>query len=294
MLYGLSYIVFVLSVKRSVLPGRAGAGDIATGFAIGALPVLVWAICLGLHRRRKHEGPPVQLTKPSLISSGATAVIVITTVLAYTFEGVSILLALLLMRFGVVFVAPLLDLATGRSISGASWVSVALCLGATGLGIGLRTFTFVSPLLCLVIAMYMLAYGLRLGLMARFTKSRDRRIRGDWFIIEMTGVAAGACLVLLTALLLRWPVSWTPQAVLAGFGYGAALVYGTLVYLDWSETTRSVVINRATSLIAGCIASLMGALWFGLARPPPAEWLLAGLFALAIAVQAYWRTGDAC
>ena len=49
-----------------------------------------------------------------LISGVATAVIIGTTTLNYTFVGISILFALLLMRGGVLILAPVVDTLLGR------------------------------------------------------------------------------------------------------------------------------------------------------------------------------------
>ena len=51
-----------------------------------------------------------------LISGVATAVIIGTTTLNYTFVGISILFALLLMRGGVLILAPIVDTLLGRQV----------------------------------------------------------------------------------------------------------------------------------------------------------------------------------
>ena len=69
------------------------------------------------------------MTSVRLVTLGsglATAVIIGTTTLNYTSAGISILLALLLMRGGVLAIAPVVDALSGRRIRPQSWVALAL------------------------------------------------------------------------------------------------------------------------------------------------------------------------
>jgi hypothetical protein len=60
------------------------------------------------------------------LSGVATATIIVTTTLSYTFEGVSIPLVMLLMRGGVLLIAPIVDLLSKRKVRWFSYVALAL------------------------------------------------------------------------------------------------------------------------------------------------------------------------
>src|SRR5690606_8684146 len=64
------------------------------------------------------------------ISGACTALIVVTTTLAYTFDGTSIVLMMLLMRGGVLVIAPLVDAVSRRRVRAYSWVALAFSLAA--------------------------------------------------------------------------------------------------------------------------------------------------------------------
>ena len=68
----------------------------------------------------------------TLISGVATAVIIATTTLNYTFVGISILLALLLMRGGVLILAPVVDTLLGRPVDASSWIALGLSFSRWG------------------------------------------------------------------------------------------------------------------------------------------------------------------
>ncbi|MEL7454078.1 MAG: hypothetical protein AAGJ50_11985, partial [Pseudomonadota bacterium] len=144
-------------------------------------------------------------------------------------------------------------------------------------------------------AAYLTAYALRLSLMTRETKSRDRAGRGDWFLVEMMITAAALFLCALgsgLSLTLAGtphpePIKLTP--LLAGFAYGYALINGTLIYLDWRENAHSITINRSASLISGICASIIGFAFFGLAWPSTDQWILASLTISALLILG-WET----
>ena len=71
----------------------------------------------GCLERRRVLGLAVPVVRVrTLISGVATAVIIATTTLNYTFVGISILFALLLMRGGVLILAPVVDTLLGRRV----------------------------------------------------------------------------------------------------------------------------------------------------------------------------------
>ncbi len=118
----------------------------------------------------------------TLLSGVATAVIIATTTLNYTFAGISILLALLLMRGGVLIIAPFVDLTTRRRVSAFSWAAMALSLAAVGLAlssVGSYQMTLVAAM---NIAAYLGGYVVRLNVMSRLAKDVDPDVNRRYFL----------------------------------------------------------------------------------------------------------------
>ncbi len=236
----------------------------------------------------------------TLLSGLATAAIVLTTTLAYTFEGVSLPFVMLVMRGGVLVLAPVVDAISGRHIRWFSWVALALSL--LSLADAVATRSGQVPLLCVLdLAIYLLAYFARLRLMARTGKSEDPAVRRRYFVEEQMVATPAALLglALLAALgpdavhaplrqgfAMLWPSSTAAWALLAGVCSQGTGVFGGLLLLDASEATYCVPLNRAASILAGVLASATLAVCFGLA--PPSIWELAGAGLLIAAIVVLW------
>ncbi|MEM1396189.1 MAG: hypothetical protein AAGH38_01925, partial [Pseudomonadota bacterium] len=130
--YGLAYIVFALATRSARIEATTSPLSFASAFAIGAGPVLTWSLWSAWRRRRAQSGPYVKLTPANVMSGLATIVIVAATVMAFMFEQVSILLALLAMRLGVMLMAPVIDFAGGRSISARTITAGLICIAGIG------------------------------------------------------------------------------------------------------------------------------------------------------------------
>lgn len=293
--YAIAYTIFALAVKLSSGWAQSQPALFLALFCVsGSLPLLV-AIRNGLTRRSQRNGPPIIWRRSNTVSGFATALIVATTVGAYLVDGVTILLALVLMRMGVIAMAPILDLVFERRVRPAAWIAFFLCMTAGLFGLFQQTFSGLGTVSLSILAVYLMAYAVRLSLMTRDTKTRDRASRGDWFLVEMiitavTLVLCGLCSVLsllLTGALRFEQVHLAP--LIAGFAYGYALINGTLIYLDWRENAHSIMINRSASLISGFMASIIGFAYFGLTWPSMDQWILASLTICGLSVLG-WET----
>lgn len=234
----------------------------------------------------------------TLLSGLATAMILVTTTLAYTFEGVSLGFVMLVMRGGVLVIAPVIDLMTGRRIRWFSWVALGLSL--VSLANTLLTRVGDVPWLCaLDLSCYLLGYVIRLRLMAKLGKSHDPSVRRRYFVAEQM-VAAPAAMVLLMLLAVVGPPAihvplrhgffdlWTHPtvgwAIAAGICSQGTGVFGGLMLLDASEATYCVPLNRAMSILGGVVAAAVLAMWFGVQAPSLGELIGAGLLVSAIGV----------
>lgn len=236
----------------------------------------------------------------TFLSGLATAAIVLTTTLAYTFEGVSLPFVMLVMRGGVLVLAPVVDLLSGQRIRWFSWLALALSLASLA-----DAFAFHDgglPWLCVIdLALYLASYFVRLRVMARLGKSADPAVRRRYFVEEQM-VATPAAVAGLAVLALvgphavhgalrdgflgLWGSSTAGWALLAGLCSQGTGVFGGLLLLDASEATYCVPLNRAASIFGGLVASAALAALFGLT--PPRGWELAGASLLVAAIAVLW------
>lgn len=267
--------------------------------AVGAL--IVFLLVTGWWRKagRWHVlGMAVPRPAPLLVLSGlCSSGIIATTTLAYTFSNVSLVLVALLMRGGVLVIAPVIDRITGRHVRWFSWIALGLSLMSLLLSFMSSQDTRM-PLLCAVdVICYLGFYFTRLTLMSRQAKSSDPDANLRYFVEEGM-VSAPALLLLLGigAVALDGP---TGEGLRAGFTtffdrpiwmYGLLVgvlsqgtgIFGGLIFLDRRENTFCVPVNRASSVLAVVCASLFLAAGFGLAYPKNEEWIGAGLILGAI------------
>src|SRR5262249_51336622 len=112
------YSALTKALSLGLLPGMTGP---VSGFRILPATAVATSVALlafvamgggwGSLRRRRVLGLAVPVVPARMVISGvATAVIIGATTLNYTFVGISILFALLLMRGGVLILAPVVDI----------------------------------------------------------------------------------------------------------------------------------------------------------------------------------------
>jgi len=220
-------------------------------------------------------------TRWTALSGLCTAAILTTTTLAYTFEGVSILFVMLLMRGGVLILAPIVDAMTGRRSRWFTWIGLGCAMAALIVAFA-EDRGFALSLACGIdIAIYLLAYLIRLRFMSRLAKSADPDVTRRYFVEEQL-VAVPLTLVLLGVAALigtgdflgsirdgfvALPAAAVPLTILIGVLSQGTGIFGTLIYLDKRENTFSVPVNRSSSILAGVVASFGLAALFGTAAP---------------------------
>jgi hypothetical protein len=253
----------------------------------------------------------VSLPSPNrwtFLSGVATAAVIATTTLAYTFKGVSIVFMMLLMRGGVLAIAPVVDAFGKRGVRAASWV--ALALSSCGLLVTLADGASyeLSVIAALDVAVYLTAYFVRLRFMSRLAKSADKGASIRFFVEEQM-VATPTIVLFLAglAVLGQGPVMLSVRAgfttffdsgaVLAAIAIGlfsqGTGIFGALILLDGRENAFCVPVNRASSILAGVVASASLAL-LGLGRGLATTELIGAGFVLgAIIVLALPRSPGA-
>lgn len=267
---------------------------------LGMFAFITWKRWWGFAGRRQLLGRALPFPGVwTLLSGLATAGIIATTTLSYAFEGVSIIFMMLLMRGGVLVLAPIVDAFSGRRVKVSSWVALALSLGALlvaffGKGDSSTAMTVVAVVDVIV---YLAAYFFRLRFMSRLAKSDDPNATKRFFVEEqMTATPAIVLFLALFALIgdgafaeqLRigftglWDTHELWWIVLVGLLSQGTGIFGALILLDQRENSFCVPVNRASSILAGLAASLGLMLLLGQDPPGTSELIGATLVIAAI------------
>ncbi len=238
----------------------------------------------------------------TFLSGLATAGIIATTTLAYTFEGLSIVFMMLLMRGGVLVLAPIVDTLSKRAVQVRSWIALGLSMSALLVTV-VDAKSFAITLVALIdVAIYLAGYFIRLRFMSKLAKTKDRDLSIRYFVEEqMVATPAIVATLAIAALVGYGPIMlavrdgftqiWSSGAVLPVIIVGVLSqgtgVFGGLILLDGRENGFCVPVNRASSVLAGVLATL--SLWaFAGGKPAPmTEVIGAGLLLSAILVLAW-------
>lgn len=300
------YSALTRVLSQGLLPGMDGP---VSGFEL--LPATALATTLTLPvfitlagwwkyvpNRKRLLGIPFPVPRwQTLISGLATAVIIATTTLNYTFVGISIVFALLMMRGGVLVMSPVIDFIFKRKVHWYSWAALVLSLLAIGLAfaeVGGYQMTIIAAI---NVGAYLIGYVFRLQFMTRIAKSK-RPVENTRYFVEETVVAAMA-LTLVPALfavigqggiMMDLRAGFTTfltselvaPALLIGFLYACLYMFGSHIYLDHRENTFCIPLNRCSSLLSGVAASY--ALVFLLDQNPPSTQQLVAAGTLVVAI----------
>jgi hypothetical protein len=305
--YFIAYVPYSGLTKAATSGGDAFAGvRLLPSTALASLLATV-GLLLGTGWWRRADGIRVGrwlLPAPgrwTLLSGLCSAVIIATTTLAYTFAGASIVFMMLLMRGGLLVLAPLVDGLSQRRVSSRAWLGLALSLCGVGVAAVGRWDLRFGWVAALDVAAYLLAYFCRLRAMSHVAKTDESAVRMRYFVEEQIVSTPALVAVLailgavgvgpqLQALRVGFEVLWQTGATLEQLGIGAfsqaAGVFGALILLQPQENSFCVPVNRASSILAGVVATAgLAALQLGPA-PDGRELVGAGLVLLAVVVLA--------
>jgi protein-tyrosine-phosphatase len=218
--------------------------------------------------------------------------IVLSTTLAFTFRGASIVFMLVLMRIGRLIIAPSWDMIRRRKIHWYSAAALTLCMVSAIIAltdVNSYTLTFGAVLtLCL----YWMGYINRFRIMSVHAKTGDPRIDRRYFIEEH--MATPFMMLLLVAIpALIGQGTWmealrvgftsflaTPAvipALLIGVFYEGLFIMTSLIYLDHREFSFGMPVSVAASLMAGVVASFALSGLYGAPIPSASQYLAAAL-----------------
>lgn len=231
--------------------------------------------------------------RATFVSGLCASAIVVTTTLAYTLQGVSIVFAMLLMRGGVLVIAPFVDLLAKRHVRWFSWLALGLSVAslfAAFAGDGGLALTAVAAV---DIGIYLASYFVKLRLMSGVAKSVDVETNRRYFVEEqmVSTPMAVVALAVMAALgqhdlregfLSLWRHPAAPWIVVVGVLSQGTGIFGGLVLLAPQENTYCVPVNRASSVLAGIVASFVLAVLWHQALPATSERVGAALILAAI------------
>lgn len=299
------YSAVAKGLSGGLLPGVVGDVD---GMAM--LPVIAMTALIGLvgvttafgwwRELEKKKVLGVMLPVPTnvtLLSGVAAAITGITTTLAYTLDGVSIVFMMLLMRGGVLLMAPLIDVITKMRIRWWSLAALVCCVCAlVAAFLGRKAYT-ISVVALVDVGFYLAAYFFRLQWMTKAGKVDSLQVRRRYFVEEQ--LVSSALIVGILALIAVLGTGQMAKDLAKGFAFVAldarffylvivglaALgtgVFGALVLLDPRENSFAVPVNRSSSIVSGMVATLLLAVFAGQRMPTAAEWTGFSLILIAI------------
>jgi hypothetical protein len=288
------YSALVKLTTTGLLPGTHGA---VTGFEV--LPSVIVGTIGGMlvgttlsgwwkyARRRECFGVSVPWPSRLVFLSGlGTAIIIGATTLSLSLTGVSILFAILLMRGGVLVLAPTVDAFFGRRVRWFSWCALALSFAAVFVAlVDVRNYRM-NVVASLTIAAYLFGYLLRLPCLNKLGKCEDRSVCYRYLVEEQ--IVAAVLLLAIPAIFaligqgqimseLRHGFTHffaggvTAPGLLIGALYACLYFFGTLIYLDARENSFCIPLNRASSLLAVVFATYVLADFFHLPSPSTAQ-----------------------
>jgi hypothetical protein len=210
-------------------------------------------------------------TAATALSGVCSAGIIATTTLAYTFEGISIVFVMLLMRGGLLILAPLIDAISGRHVRWFSWAALALSIASLLVAFGGGDVR-ISVVCAVDVAIYLACYFVRLSFMSRLAKSAEPTANLRFFVEEQL-VSSPALLVGLAIAAVAGAdeiaTGFTDFFARPGWGYGLLIgvlsqgtgIFGGLILVDRRENSFCIPVNRASSVLAGVVGSF-GLYWF--------------------------------
>lgn len=301
-----SALTKALSTPRGGEPALTGVELLPFSTLASLAGMAVFMVATGWWRAAStREVLGVKVPFPSrwtFLSGLATAAVIATTTLAYTFRGTSIVFMMLLMRGGVLVLAPVVDALAKRAVRWTSWVALALSIAAVVVATARREELWITAAATADAGLYLLSYFVRLRFMSRLAKGAPDANRR--YFVEEQLVATPAIVLFLALAALLGPGDLAEQlrrgftslsstqlalTLLIGVLSQGTGVFGALILLDARENSFCVPVNRASSILAGVLATvLLGAFGYG-GRLGAGELIGAGLVLLAIILLALPR-----
>jgi hypothetical protein len=235
--------------------------------------------------------------RETFISGIGFAAIILTTTLAYSFSGVSIVLALVLMRAGVLIMSPLIDQIFRRRVRWFSWVGLVLSLAALAISLSNVRGYQLKLAAILNLAAYLAGHALRMPCMTKVAKTGEAQSARAYFVEEQTVAMAALVCVPATIALLggtgvanQFRVGFTQifsvaiglNGIIIGLFYAGLGICLSFIYLDRRENTFCMPLFACSSLLSGIVASYL--LTWLLHAPAPNDIQIESAFLIIVAL----------
>lgn len=251
-----------------------------------------------------------------IIPSGVcTAVIIPTTTLMYSLKGVSVMVAMVIMRGMVIVVSRVIDSIQIRKgilkktvYVEENWgVAFALLAVGTKMFWGVFTkstgeFNFLTNAAAMtILCSYIMAYAIRIYIMNYYKNTRPKGMKYDnkgFFAIEQIAASGTLFIVALALYFIPSELSqltiyraaiqnpqagWWFWAILAGTAFGCVAFFSVFIFMFKGRTaTFAALVNRLTSLVAGTMATLCFWALFGGSFPKFQDWLSLAFIFVAV------------
>ena len=270
---------------------------VTTVCMLGFITAMKWWKYAG---RREFFGVSIPFPRrQTFLSAICMATIIGTTTLAFSFGGISIVLVLVLLRGGVLILAPLVDAIRQRRVRWFSWAAMWISLMAVVVVLSDAGNFKLSFAALLDVGAYLTAYFFKFQFMTKLAKSNEHSATLRYFVEEQM-IASPLLLLALGAMalvgrgeaMLGFRIGFTTflgskavgWALLVGLFYAALCICTTFIFLDRRENTYCVPMHCGSSMLSGLTATY--ALTFFPNQSPPGGWQLAsaGLIVIALAV----------
>jgi protein-tyrosine-phosphatase len=262
---------------------------------LGFITVMKWWKYAG---RRKYFGVSIPFPRRLTFLSGiCMATIMGTTTLAFAFGGISIVLVLVMLRGGVLIMAPVVDTVFTRRVRWFSWAAMWISLLAVAVVLSDTTSYKLSFAAILDVAAYLTAYFFKFQFMTRLAKSTDADATRRYFVEEQM-IASPLLLLALGAMavigfgdkMLGFRLGFTAfmgtkaagLAFLIGLFYAGLCICTTLIFLDRRENTFCVPMHCGSSMLAGFSAAYALAFFFDQKAPSAPQIVCTALIVVAL------------
>ncbi len=299
-------------------PGMNGTEFLVYSTVGGNALCLLLVLVRGWYRLESNESValgPIRVPREFLyiLPSGVcTAVVIPTTTLMYSLP-ISVMVAMVMMRGSVIIISRLVDAIQihqgilRKRVHRFEDLAVVFAL----LGVSVEPFWggkdggfdfLKSPEAVAILGSYIIAYAIRIYLMNYFKNTRREGVKQDnagFFGVEQ--LAASVTLILAAGVLWKLADSgvggqasafreallhphpaWS-GAMLAGTSFGIVAFFSVFIFMFQGRTaTFAGLVNRLTSLMAGTVATLAFAGFFGGKYPKVTDWVSLAFILMAV------------
>ncbi len=228
---------------------------------------------------------------------------IFTVIWLYAFKGISIVFAALLMKGGVIILAPIVDSVLKnkrRKIFWPSWIAAVLSLCAMIIAFIEKGDTALTLVCLLDIAIYLTAYFVKLTIISLWSKDSHATNKKRFIAEEQLSMLICMIIIIFIGVIIgsgstdgifreMWrgvfvlpAKGFIVEPILIGMAGFCAGVFASVVFLDRRENTFCVTMIQSSSIIAGTIATILLALLYN--QPFPGIYKMISVLIVLLAI----------